>query len=294
VDDEVVRREAPADSEGSSELVLSALAPGAHHALVRVTEDGRASSLVEWNLEVPHRETETQVAVATPVRPRLVTRTPPGRIEQQEGELVSVAVGVEPEQGPIIYEWMLDGRRVQRGKEARLEQRTLAPGRHRLQVSAVADGDAIGSLVWTVVVRPSAIAAATPPVPPSPPPTEPKAVEAPPVGALGEAEIRAWLEEYAQAWSRKDVAALQRMGQVRNAADAERLEHYFHSIEALHVAVRVLALRVEGDRASVELERVDTVTDPTGRRQELRLPPLQKRIERTPDGLRFVDDGTRG
>jgi len=39
----------------------------------------------------------------------------------------------------------------------------------------------------------------------------------------------------------------------------------------------------------VEFERVDTMTDPGGRRQELRLPLQHKEIERTPDGLRFVN-----
>ena len=111
---------------------------------------------------------------------------------------------------------------------------------------------------------------------------------------LEEAEVRTWLEDYARAWSRKDVVTLQHMGQVRSASEVERLERYFGSIDALDVEVRVLALRVEGEHAVVDLERVDTVTDPTGRRQQLRLPPLHKQIERTPAGLRFVDDGGHG
>ena len=111
---------------------------------------------------------------------------------------------------------------------------------------------------------------------------------------LAEAEVRAWLDEYARAWSRKDLSALRRMGQVRTAAEAERLERYFRSVDDLHVAVRVLALRLDGARALVELERTDTVTDPSGRRQELRLPPIRKQIERTPEGLRFTGDGAPG
>src|SRR5207249_4454641 len=80
VDDEVVRRDAPGDAAGSSELVLPTLAPGAHRALVRVTEDGRATSLVEWSLEVPRREPAPEVAAVTPVRPRLIARTTAGHI----------------------------------------------------------------------------------------------------------------------------------------------------------------------------------------------------------------------
>jgi len=74
----------------------------------------------------------------------------------------------------------------------------------------------------------------------------------------------------------------------------KRLERYFRSVDDLHVAVRVLALRLDGARALVELERTDTVTDPSGRRQELRLPPIRKQIERTPEGLRFTGDGAPG
>src|SRR5206468_373472 len=35
----------------------------------------------------------------------------------------------------------------------------------------------------------------------------------------------------------------------------------------------------------------DTVTDPSGRSHELRLPPVRKQIERTPEGLRFIGGG---
>jgi hypothetical protein len=60
------------------------------------------------------------------------------------------------------------------------------------------------------------------------------------------------------------------------------------------VDVRVLALRVDGEKASVEFERMDTVTDPSGRQQQLRLPPMRKEIERTRDGLRFTGRDGRG
>jgi hypothetical protein len=152
---------------------------------------------------------------------------------------------------------------------------------------------------------PSSLADApiTPNTVPTPPPTEPPAGEmiaavrpsepAAPAG-LREAEVRAWLEEYARAWSRKDVAALQRMGQIRTSAEAEQLERYFRSVSELSVDVRVVAVRVDGERASVELERTDTVVDPSGRRQELRLPRMHKQIERTPEGLRFTLRGGQG
>ena len=136
--------------------------------------------------------------------------------------------------------------------------------------------------------------------PPVPPTTAARIDEhaAPPIDAsrvtrsataLSEEEVQHWFAEYAHAWSSHDVGALQRMGQVRSQADAERLTRYFGTIENLRVDVHIRAVRLDGERAAVDFERVDTMTDPTGRRQELRLPLQHKDIERTPAGLRFVN-----
>ena len=103
-----------------------------------------------------------------------------------------------------------------------------------------------------------------------------------------ESDVRAWMAEYARAWSRKDVDALRAMGQVRSPSEVEKLERYFRSVGDLRVDVQVLSVTFDGDRASVDFERTDTVTDPSGRRQELRLPPIRKEIERTADGLQFT------
>ncbi len=287
LDDHVVRRDVRGEASGSSEVTLSALPPGTYRVVARVTEDGRASSLVEWSLTVAAR---TPAPVPPPRESplhRLVARPAPGQVERREGEPITVVVNAEPGATGVVYEWLVDGRRVPGGSTGRFEHRTLRRGRHRLDVRAAIDGARIGDLGWTVVIRPPEIA-----TPPAPPEIRVEAPPAPP--ALAEQEVRAWVEEYARAWSRKDVGALRRMGQVRTAADADRLERYFGTIEALHVEVRVLALRVEGERAAVELERIDTVTDPTGHRQELRLPPLRKQIERTPEGLQFAEDDGRG
>jgi hypothetical protein len=125
-------------------------------------------------------------------------------------------------------------------------------------------------------------------VPSAPPPTKRAR------GGLAADEVRRWLEEYARAWSRKDLDALRRMGLVNTAGEAERLERYFRSVNDIRVDLHVRELSIDGDRALVEFERVDTVTYSWGRRQELRLPPLRKQIERTPEGLRFVPHGERG
>jgi hypothetical protein len=118
----------------------------------------------------------------------------------------------------------------------------------------------------------------------------PVVLQPPPGGAsqLNESDVRRWLEGYARAWALKDITTLRRMGQVRSPAEADQLERYFRSVSDLRVDVRVRAVRIDGDRAAVELERTDIVTDASGRRQELRLPTIHKEVQRTADGFRFA------
>jgi hypothetical protein len=187
----------------------------------------------------------------------------------------------------VRYKWTVDGAAAGTPQSAALEYEATGVGRHRIVVAAEAEGRPIGSDVWVVEVRAPAPAVE----PPAPPPA---VVATAPSSGLVESDVRHWLEDYARAWSRKDVGALRRMGQVRSGAEAAQLERYFGSIGALDVDVRVLRLTVEGEHASVEFERTDTVTDPSGRRQELRLPLMRKRIERTPEGFRFAEQGGRG
>jgi hypothetical protein len=282
----------PAGS-GVSELLLSRAEPGIHRIVARVSEVERVASLAQWTVVVTPSEPGSEPTV------RLVRAPGPRRIEPELGEKVPLTVRVEPEQGRVAYDWTVDGKPLQRSPTGHLDYEAVTPGRHRIDVTASVDGRRVGSEAWVVAVReptpppaPSAPAGATPPQ------SAPTAVaaarsarEAPATSELAEAEVRGWLEEYARAWSRKDVAALRGMGQVTSAAQAERLERYFESIGELRVDVRVLALRVDGGRAAVELERTDTLTDPAGHRKQLRLPPLRKEIERGPNGLRFTSPG---
>jgi hypothetical protein len=283
--------------QAASELLLPPAEAGAHRLRVSVTEDGRTASLADWVIEVPSPAPEPVQEAAVPpppppaVEPRLAPAPGPRRLEAALGEAVALRAHVEPEQAGVSYRWTIDGRPGGRSPSGELEYRVSAPGRHRIAVTAEADGRVLGRDAWMVIAR------APEPTPPaaddvvSPARVEP-APEPPP--SLAEADVHRWLEEYARAWSRKDLGALRRMGQVRSAAEAARLERYFESIGELEVNVHVVALHVDGERASVEFERVDTVTDPSGRRQQLRLPPIRKQIERTPDGLRFTDRGGQG
>jgi hypothetical protein len=213
------------------------------------------------------------------------------------GEPVVLEARVEPEAAGVAYRWSVDGRRVSGRNEGRLEYASAVPGRHNVTLVVDADRRAIGRASWVVAVRapehvgapaPAAVAPERVAVAPAPAPVAPPPAAPPAAPTLVEADVRRWLDDYARAWSRKDVDALRRMGQVRTAEEAAQLARYFRSVDDLAVAVRVIALSVAGDRASVEFERTDTVTDPSGRRQQLKMPPIRKEIERTPDGLRFA------
>ena len=290
--------------DAASELFLPAEV-GSHRLRVSVTEDGRTASLADWTLDVaPAEPAPLQEAVVPPgpapagpsppgaLEARFVPAPGPRRLEAVVGEALSFEARVDPDR-VASYRWTVDGRPSRRNRTGELAYEPTKPGRHRIAVTAEADGRVVGHDTWVVMVRdrdaPPAIAEREPSPraepEPSPPATPP---------SLAESDVRRWLQEYARAWSRKDLEALRRMGQIRSATEAAGLERYFGSIGELEVDVRVLAIRVDGERASVEFERVDTVTDPAGRRQQLRLPPIRKEIERTPEGLRFAEQDARG
>jgi hypothetical protein len=303
VDDRPVHREEHAAAAAVSEIDVTSLEPGTNRVSVRVSEDDRTAAVEEWTIETtppgvasappptsPPHAVPPSLAPAPPVPPPTLAAVPavrlvaaPGErsLECRVGDPLVLGVRLEPETPAATFEWTVDGRRARRGTASRFDYNPTSPGRHRLGVRVVVDGREVGSESWTVAVAeptPPPLAAANPPS------TVPSRS-----AGLDDEEVRRWLDDYARAWSRKDMDALRRMGQVRSAEEAEKLERYFRSVTDIRVDVRVRALHIEGDRASVEFERVDTVTDPAGRQQELRLPPLRKEIQRTPQGLRFAD-----
>ncbi len=299
VDDRSVLREERPAAAASTEMVLPASAAGRHAVRLRVTEDERTAALAEWTVEVAEPAPGPSSTVATAPRPRLVLSPARSRVKAAPGEVIAFRVSVEPGQARASFAWRVDGRLLQDAAVPRFDYVAAVPGRHRIAVRATVDGHKVGGREWLVAVSAPRAAVQVPAAsisaaaPPAGPPTT-TVGSAAPSAALGEDEVRRWLDDYARAWSRKDVEALQRMGQVRSAAEVERLKRYFRSIDDLHVDVRVLALRVDGRRASVDFERTDTVTDPAGQRRQLRLPPFHKEIERTPKGLRFAGGGGEG
>ena len=110
----------------------------------------------------------------------------------------------------------------------------------------------------------------------------------PPAGGVGEAEVRGLLDRYAAAMRAHDVAELRRLGQVTNDRQAEAMTGYFAGVRDLTVEVRVLDVRADGDGTTVRFTRRDSFRDPTGRVVTQESPPIEKRVERTANGLRFA------
>lgn len=125
-----------------------------------------------------------------------------------------------------------------------------------------------------------------PPPPPPPPALASRGTDVPSGGAAGD-EVRRLLDRYAAAWRNHDVAELRRIGQVTSEKQAEDMTRYFAKVEDLDVEVTVLDIRTEGDRATVRFTRRDRFRDPSGRMVTQESPPIEKRVVRSADGMRF-------
>ena len=291
VDDAPALDEQRAAAGGTSELVIPLPELGTHRVLLRVSEDGQAAARAEWVLEVVPPAPTPEDAPAAREPPHVVRDPGPRVVDGVPGAPLVFTVRVEPGESRVAYRWTLDGRPVARNDTGQFTFLPWTPGRRRVAVRVLAGGREIGRDAWVVAVRERVPATPGTEAPDASVPDPDVDVSPGPDGRnLIEGEILGWLEEYARAWSRKDVAALRRMGQVRSDGEAAKLVRYFASVDELQVDVRVVSLRIDGTHASVELERTDVVTDPSGRRQELRMAPIRKDIERSATGLRFTDE----
>jgi hypothetical protein len=96
------------------------------------------------------------------------------------------------------------------------------------------------------------------------------------------------MQRYAQAFSGQDVAELRRIGQVTDDRQADAMGRYFATVSDLQVTVRVLAVETSGTTATVRFQRRDRFRDPAGRVVDKESPPIEKSLQRTPNGLRFL------
>ena len=103
--------------------------------------------------------------------------------------------------------------------------------------------------------------------------------------------MEALLDRYADAWRRRDVDELRRIGQVTTDAQATALRNYFARVEDLDVEVRLLGVSSEGGRHIVRFTRRDRFRDPVGRLVSQETPPIEKDVVRSGGGLRFATPG---
>jgi hypothetical protein len=103
--------------------------------------------------------------------------------------------------------------------------------------------------------------------------------------------VEALLHRYAAAWQRHDVEELRRIGQISSEEQAAGLRDYFAKVGDIEVEVELLDVKPRGDRRAIRFIRRDRFRDPTGRPVSKETPPIEKEVERTPDGLRFAAPG---
>jgi hypothetical protein len=107
-------------------------------------------------------------------------------------------------------------------------------------------------------------------------------------GAITENEVRALFERYKAAWRNHDINALESVGQVATQGQADALKSYFESVEDLEVDVTILSIVIGADEARVKFIRRDRFRDPGGSMVTKESPVIEKRIVRTPGGLRLA------
>src|SRR4029079_2488254 len=107
-------------------------------------------------------------------------------------------------------------------------------------------------------------------------------------GGISDEEIRALFERYKAAWRNSDVKGLEAVGQVATQGQADALKEYFESVRDLEVDVTILSITPDGDGARVKFVRRDRFRDPGGSLVTKESPVIEKRVVRTPGGIRLA------
>ena len=107
-------------------------------------------------------------------------------------------------------------------------------------------------------------------------------------GAIGDDEVRALFERYKTAWRNSDVKGLEAVGQVATQGQADALKEYFKTVRDLEVEVTIVSITPDADGARVKFVRRDRFRDPAGSLVTKESPVIEKRVVRTPGGLRLA------
>lgn len=97
-------------------------------------------------------------------------------------------------------------------------------------------------------------------------------------------QVHGLLDQYADAYRRRDVDALRRLGQVTNDGQARQMRDYFDKTPELDVEVKVLDVSRENGKTKVRFTRRDRFKDPTGQEVSQETPPIEKEVIDTPQG----------
>jgi len=288
---------------------------GAHELVVTVSGAGGAARRT-WQMRVE------------PPRPPIIASATPSAesLPVEVGKTVAFRVRARaalPDE-TIAIAWSVDG--VAAGTGDMLRWRATAAGVARVRVLVTGALGAAVAREWRVtatvptttttvstsstavvatttssslVPAPTVVTTTRPPPPPrttttAPPAPVPPTVPAPspppppPSGELDAATVRGFMDRWAAAWTRHDVAELRRLGQVTSEAQAKALSDYFARTPDLEVQVEVVDVEIEGERATVRFRRRDRFRDPTGQLVSQTSPTLEKEIVRGPQGLRLA------
>jgi hypothetical protein len=163
----------------------------------------------------------------------------------------------------LKFAWFLDGHEVSREQEWYFPMSDTSEQQKRHQVEAtVSDRGRLKSrTAWYVIVAKSS--PLPPPIEPAMPDNKRELPHSSDVASethlrLNEGEVRAWLEAHQQAWEKRDVSTLVRLGVVPQQ-QADRVRKMLSEYNSFHVALQQVNIRLQGDHAEVSFSRVDTV-----------------------------------
>jgi len=137
--------------------------------------------------------------------------------------------------------------------------------------------------------RPTTSTTARPTTSTAPAPAPVPTTTIPPrTSGITQADVQALFERFKSAWHDHDIEALESVGQVATQGQADALKSYFESVRELSVDVDILEVTLGGDEARVKFIRRDHFRDPGGSMVTKESPVIEKRIVRTPGGLRLA------
>lgn len=250
---------------------------GAKPKEVKVEVSGEANLKDEkiWQVRVQNVNRPPVITVASP-------RTDSLEITADDDTEFSVTAADPDRDDRLVYVWSVNGQEVSRG-ERRQFHAPSAETSYRVTAEVLDKEGQKDQRTWNVIVKASSRLPRLTDAQPrdeqgSPQLTQPLPLSVVAVPQVSEAEVRAWLETYRQAWEEKKVDVLVQFGEI-SSQDAAKLKLVLDGCKNFRVALKDIVLHNEGSRTTVRFTRVDTVDG-----QILPHPPLDLTIEKETNG----------